>query len=326
MRFPLTKSFSLLLLLLLPACSSKKSDDAVEASGMIETTDVIVSSRVAGNILDLRVHEGDRIKKGETLAVVDDADLRLQADGFRAGVAIARAQFQLISKGTRPEDITQANEAVRQATISLKSARDDVQRLESLVQAGSIPEKSIADARTRVAIAERQLASVQANYQKFRHGAPIEEISAAKARLDQAESQLASIQKRITDCTVLAPIDGVITRRGFDVGEFVNIGGGIATISRTDPVKLKIYVPEDQLGRIKLGQTADLKIDTWADRVFHGRVIYISPTAEFTPKNVQTKDDRTKLVFEVQLEVANPDGALKSGITAEARLATKTPS
>ncbi len=313
--------FSILLLaLLLPACSSTTSDDAVEASGVIETTDVVVSSRVAGAILELRVHEGDRVKRGDTLAVIDDTDLRLQADGLRAGVAVARAQFQQTSNGARSEDITQANETVRQATISLQSARDDVRRLDGLVQAGSIPEKTLSDARTRVDLAERQLAAVQANYQKFRRGSRTEEITAAHARLDQAEAQLAAIEKRVADCTIHAPTDGVITRKGFNAGEFINVGGGIVTISRTDPVKLKVYVPEDQLGRIKLGGVADVKVDTWADRVFHGRVIYISPTAEFTPKNVQTKDDRTKLVFEVQLEVVNPDGALKSGITAEARL------
>jgi HlyD family secretion protein len=305
--------------LFLFGCSEKKNND-LEASGIIETTDVTVSSKVAGGIVKLNVREGDRVKAGDTLLVVDDADLQFQKEQLLAGVGVAQAQLDLLRNGSRPEDITQAEEAVRQARLNMRSAADDMKRFEELLKIGSIPEKQYTDSKTRWELTQRQLASAEAALTKLRRGSRVEEISAGRARTGQAEAQLAAIEKRIADSHLRSPVDGVVTARGVEQGEFVNIGTPVMTISRTESVKLKIYVPEDQLGRVRVGQPADLMIDTFTDRHYRGRVTYISPTAEFTPKNVQTKDDRVKLVFEVQIEVPNPTGDLKSGITADARL------
>src|SRR5262249_44507612 len=157
-------------------------------------------------------------------------------------------------------------------------------------------------------VAQRQYKAAQLGVDKLRRGSRSEDVSTARARREQASAQVDAIDRKIRDCMVLAPADGIVTRRAMEQGEFVNIGTPVLTVSRTDVVKLKIYVAEDQLGRVKVGQEAQLTIDTFNDKAYKGRVTYISSTAEFTPKNVQTKDDRVKLVFEVQIEVPNPNG------------------
>lgn len=309
---------------LLAACAlascSKSDDGRVEASGIIETTDVTISARAAGPLVAMKVREGDRVRRGDTLFVVDDGDLRVQRTQLTAGVDVARYQYDLVRNGSRSEDVAQAEEAVRQAKLTMDNAEDDRQRYSEALKVGSISEKDYRNIATRYEIAVRQYRAAGIARDKLRHGSRGEDISTARARREQAAAQVAALDRRINDCVVLAPTDGIVTRRAFDVGESVGIGTGVVAITKTDLVKLKIYVPENMLGRVKVGQAADLKIDTFNDRTYRGRVTYIAPTAEFTPKNVQTKDDRVKLVFEVQIEVPNPKGELKAGITAEATL------
>jgi HlyD family secretion protein len=304
---------------LLAGCGKKESTD-VEASGIIETTDITVSARAVGNVVKMNVREGDRVRAGDTLAMVDASDLEIQKRQLLAGVDVAKFQYDLVRNGARSEDVAQAEEATRQAKIALDNADDDERRYGALLKEGGIAEKDYLNIKTKRDIAERQYKSAQLALAKLRNGSRSEDVSTAQAREDQASAQLAAIDKKIEDCVVLAPADGIVTRRAVESGEFVNVGSSMLTITKTDVVKLKIYVPEDQLGRVKVGQAADLKIDTFKDKVYRGRVTYISPTAEFTPKNVQTKDDRVKLVYEVQIEVPNQNGELKSGITAEAKL------
>ncbi len=299
---------------------SRDTSNAIEASGVIETTDVVISSKAAGTLVTMNVDEGSRVRAGDTLFVVDDADLQLQKDQLLAGLDITRAQYDLVKNGTRSEDIAQAEEALRVAEVNLASIEDDVRRYKDLVAVGSIPEKTLVDARARYDAQSRQVAAARINVQKLRTGSRQEDVRAAGAREEQARAQLAAIDKKISDCHILAPTDGVVTERALEQGEMVNAGTSVLTVSKTDNVKLKIYIPENQLGRVKLGQAADLTIDTFTDKHYRGEVTYISPTAEFTPKNVQTKDDRVKLVFEVEIRVPNPNGELKAGLTADARL------
>lgn len=303
----------------LSSCGEKPSDD-VEASGIIETTDVTISSRAVGNIIAMKVREGDRVRAGDTLFIVDDSDLRLQKAQLLAGIDIAKYQYDLVRNGARAEDVAQAEEGMRQAKISLDNAADDERRYRELLDVGSISEKDYQNIRTRRQVAERQYNAARLAYEKLRNGSRSEDISTARAREEQAVAQAAAIDKKIADCVVLSPVDGVVTRRGVEEGEFVNTGTGVLTITDDDLVKLKIYVAENELGKVKLGQQAELKIDTYEDRRYQGKVTYISPSAEFTPKNVQTKDDRAKLVFEVHIEAPNPKGDLKAGITADAKI------
>lgn len=306
--------------MIMAAGCADDDQEALSASGTIETVDVTVSPLVSGPILELPAREGASVHRGETLAVIDATDLELQRAQLLAALDITRAQYELLRNGPRTEDIAQAIEMERQAKAALDIALDDLRRLEQSFSAGGVAEKTVADARARADGARHAHQGTRLAVERLRSGTRSEEVRAGSAREAQAAAQLEALEKKIADCVVRAPSDGVLTTVAVDEGEFAAAGGAIMTISRTSEVEVSVYIPEGDLGRVRLGQHAVLTVDAYPDRRFDGRVTYISPQAEFTPKNVQTKDDRIKQVFEVRISAANADGALKAGLTADARL------
>jgi len=290
----------------------------IEASGTLEAVDVNVSAKVPGQLQQMLVQEGSQVNAGDTLAILDHSTMELQLRQAQAGVELADAQHQLLVNGARVEDVRQAEEALRQIESSAKNAREDYDRMRELYKSKSVSKKQFDDADSRYTITKAQLGSAKQNLQKMQRFARPEDIAAAKARLNQAKATADLIRKQIVDAFILAPVPGTITHKPVEVGELVGAGTIIATISRLEKMNLMIYVGEQELGKVKLNGSADIVIDTYPGKSFPGHVIYISPTAEFTPKNVQTKEDRTKLVFGVKVEVENKDGALKSGMPADA--------
>ena len=166
--------------------------------------------------------------------------------------------------------------------------------------------------------AEARYISAQQTYEKLVKGLRRDEITAIRARRDQAAAQADQLRKKVRDCHILAPSGGTVTLRAIEPGELVGPGANLLRITYLDKVKLTIYVNEEQIGRVQLGQKATVAID--AGGTFVGKVIYKSPVAEFTPKNVQTKEERTKLVFGVKILIENPDGRLSPGIPADASI------
>jgi RND family efflux transporter MFP subunit len=146
----------------------------------------------------------------------------------------------------------------------------------------------------------------------------------ADTQLAQAEAALVLARKGLDNCYIISPLSGTVTGKAVEVGDLAIPGGFIVSVSKLDTVKLTIYVSETELPRVKLGAKAEVKIDAEPKRVYPGRVTYISPTAEFTPKNIQTREDRVKLVFGVRLEIPNPDGTLKPGLPADATVQVAT--
>lgn len=275
----------------------------IEATGTIEATDVTVSAQVAGAVVSLRTDEGLKVGAGDTLVILDQREWRLQARQAEANLDAAEAQYRLAVLGARVED-------VRQAEAADESARRDLERMKELRASNSIPQKQLDDAELRATVAQQTL-------EKLRNGSRPEEIDAARARRNQAAAQLALLEKKLDDCVVTSPAGGTVLNRFVERGEFVGMGSALVRIANLDEMDLMIYVPEADLPRITIGQTARVSVDAFKDRTFEGRVVFVSPTAEFTPKNIQTKDERTKLVFGVKVRVANPDGALKAGNPAD---------
>jgi HlyD family secretion protein len=169
-------------------------------------------------------------------------------------------------------------------------------------------------------IATAQRNSAKENLQKLENFARPEDLAAARARLNQARATEGLLRKQLSDATVVAPVSGTATLKPVEVGELISAGSVVATIARLEKLNLMIYVNESELGKVRLGGEAEVVIDSYPEKTFPGRVVYISPVAEFTPKNVQTKEDRTKLVFGVKLEVENAEGILKAGMPADAYL------
>jgi len=292
-----------------PGCGGN-SDGGIEASGTIEGTEINVAAEVGGRVLRVPVTEGARVAAGDTLVVINDEEYRLQLKQAAANLASQDAAYRLAREGSRKEDLLQAEAA-------FDAARADHQRMKDLLATATITQKQYDDVYARFVAAEQ-------TYAKARAGLRPEEISGARARRESAAAQVELLQKRIRDCTVLAPAPGTVTLRAVEPGELVGPGSNVVRLTFLDKVKLTIYVNEAELGFVTLRQPAEVFIDSFGEsRPFSGSVVYISPSAEFTPKNVQTKEERTKLVFAVKIQVDNPDGALKPGLPADAVLRTR---
>jgi len=300
------------------ACSNGRDKNVISASGTIETVEVNVASKVAGQVMSLSYKEGARVAPGDLLAVIDHASLDIQLRQAEAGVRLAEAQLALLVKGARSEDIRQTEAVLKQAEVALKIAADDAARMRELFKTGSVTSKQRDDAEARLTVSSAQQSSAAAALGKLRRLARPEEIQAAEARLAQARAGAELLAKTIADCTITAPAGGIVTHKDVEAGELVTPGATVVTLADLDSVYVMIYVTEIEIGRIKLGDGVDVRIDAFPDKPFPGKITYISPEAEFTPKNVQTKQDRVKLVFGVKVEIENKDGLLKPGLPADA--------
>ena len=295
-------------------------DGAIEASGTLEAVEVNVSSKVAGQLLQLNVAEGTKVRAGDTLAIIDHEMLTLQLQQAVAGVNGAEAQYDLLKNGAREEDLKLANESLIQAEASFATAETDYKRIKELYEQHSVSQKQFEDAESRYTITKAQRNGAKQNLQKLQRFARPEDLNVAKARVEQAQAQANIIRKQIKDSYVIAPASGTITHKPVEEGELIGTGSVVVKISRLGKMELRIFVSETELGKVKLGGDADVVIDTYPEKTYPGKVVYVSPTAEFTPRNVQTKDERTKLVFGIKLEVENTNGELKSGMPADAYL------
>lgn len=292
-------------LLLLSACSNG-GDGFIEASGTIEGTDITVASEVIGRVVSVRVAEGARVAAGDTLAAIDDTEYRIQLRQARANQNAQESAYRLVLEGSRREDILQSEAAFR-------TAEADYKRMKELLATNTVTRKQYDDAYNRYVAAEQ-------TFQKMVTGSRRQEVEGARARAESASAQADLLEKRLRDCVLTAPAEGTVTLRGIEPGEFVSPGASVFRITNLDRVKLMIYVAESDLGKIKSGQEASIFVDSHPDRPFPGTIVYISPVAEFTPKNVQTREERTKLVFAVKVEAENPEGILKPGMPADARV------
>lgn len=296
--------FALLAAFLLLAGCSGGNDPSISASGTIEGTDINVGAEVAGRVAQVRVEEGSRVRPGDTLVVIDDQDYAIQLRQALANLASVDATYRIAVEGSRKEDILQAE-------VAYKTAEADYARMKDLLASQTITRKQYDDSYARYVAAEQ-------TYNKVKNWSRPEEIVAAREKRDLAAAQADLLRKKIRDCRITAPSAGTVTLKAVEPGELVTPGMNVIRLTYLDRVKLMIYVNESELGRIHLGDKAQVTVDSDPKRKFEGTVVYLSPNAEFTPKNVQTKDERTKLVFGVKLEVPNPDGALKPGLPADA--------
>lgn len=315
------------------ACTQKPPADRVRVSGQVEATNVQVAAQVGGRLLELRVAEGDRVKAGDIVARLDTADAQLALARVTADRDQADAQLRLLLAGARAEDVRQAaaqvsaGEAeVRATDAELAAAEADVARFEGLLASNSGSRKQRDDAVTRRDVAKARAQEARDRVRgaretvvRLRAGSRREEIEAARARVAAAAAQMATWEKAIADAAIAAPITGVVSEKLADVGELLAPRGPVIVLTDLDHVWANVYVDEPAVPRLRLGQTATLFTD--ADGAgLAGTVSYISSKAEFTPRNVQTAEDRSKLVYRVKVSVDNAAGTLKSGMLVEAEI------
>jgi HlyD family secretion protein len=295
-------------------------NDRIKASGNIEATNIIVSSQVSGKVLQILKDEGNKVNKNDTVIIIDPETYKLKLEEALAAKEVAQAQFNLLKEGARKEDVKQAEENLKQAQVTFNLAEKDKERMENLFQAKSITKKQYDDAMANYEITQARLKSANENFEKVKNLARPEELKQAEANLNRVIANVNLIQKNLNDCYVTSPSSGFITKKFVEVGETAGMMSSLFQVADLSSVDLVIYVPETELGKVQLGQKAEITVDTYPDKFFNGKVIYISPQAEFTPKNIQTQEERTKLVFAVKIKIDNPEFELKDGMPADASI------
>jgi HlyD family secretion protein len=310
---------ALVLVVLAAGCGEREPADPILASGHVEATEVRVSTKVSGIVESLAAAEGDPVAAGQELARIDATDLRLALDAARAEKDQAEAELRLRLAGSRAEDVAEAAAQVRRAEAELDGAQKELDRMEGLLAAGSGTGKARDDAATRRDVAREALQAARERHGRLEAGSRPEEIQSARARAAAAQARIAQLEQQIQDTTIRSPIAGIVTERVTEQGELLARGAALAVVTNLADAWLNAYVAETDLARIRVGQEAVVVTDDGQSR--KGRISYVSPQAEFTPRNVQTRDERVKLVYRVKVALDNADGLFKPGMPAEARFA-----
>lgn len=304
-----------LTLLLLASCTRTEDPFMITASGYVEATDVRLSAKIAGRVESVAVSEGDAIKAGAVVAKIETIDLELALRQARAEREVADAELRLRMKGARDEDIREMEAQLRSAESDLAGAQRDYERFEALLERGSGTTKSRDDAKTRRDTLRARVDAISQSLARLRSGFRSEEKDAARARLAGVDARIAQLEQQIADATIVSPIDGVVTEKLAEPGELLSPGGPVAVITNLADAWLNVYISEPDLPRVRLGMEAVVNTDDGQTR--KGKIIYVASKAEFTPKNVQTRDERAKLVFKLKIGLDNEDGLFKPGMPAE---------
>jgi HlyD family secretion protein len=282
--------------------------------GNIDVRQVNLAFKVEGRIETVAVDEGDSVQTGQVVAALDkryfDDELRLA----RAQRDYQKAVLERLEHGSRPEEIAEARDTVAERQAALENARRALQRREVLWKKGSLTREEYDNALDTVREAEARFRSAQEALRMAEIGPRQEDIEAARAQLRAQEASLSQAERRLTDAALIAPAAGTILTRARERGAIVDAGETVFTLTLTSPVWVRTYVDEPDLGRIEPGMPARVHTDSAPAKGYRGRVGFISPTAEFTPKTVETRALRSDLVYRLRIVVDNPDGGLRQGM------------
>jgi HlyD family secretion protein len=295
--------------------------DGLFASGSVEATEALVGFQRAGRIESVPVREGDMVRSGQVLAQLDTTELQTRRRQALAQAAAARAQLAQLESGARPEEVAQARAEAEGAASRTANALRELQRAQTLFDAGVISRQDYESTRTAAEVAESQRRQAQEQLNLVRKGPREEEIAAQRARLAHAEAAVAEIDAALDDATVRAPFDGVVTVQHREAGEVVSPGLPAITLRNHQDRWVRIYVPGNRIATVRLGTPAVITTDTYPRKEYRGTVSFIASEAEFTPKTVQTQEERVKLVYAVKVRVTDdPAFDLKPGMPADVRL------
>ncbi len=296
-------------------------DGGLEASGTVEATEADLGFQLPGRIAAIAVREGDPVTRGQFLARLDAAELDARKAAAESQLAGARAVLAEMQAGGRPEEVAQGRAGVRAASQRMEDARRDLERANNLYEGGAISREALDKAKTAAEVAEASLDQVREQLSAVETGPRPQRVEAQKAAVSAAEAQVRQVEAQLANAEIRAPFDGVVTIRHREEGETVQPGLPVLTVMDPADRWVRIYIPEDRIGAVSLGQAARITSDSFEDRDYPGRVSFIAREAEFTPRNVQTKEERVKLVYAVRVEIAgDPELQLKPGVPADVTL------
>jgi HlyD family secretion protein len=288
--------------------------------GNIDIRQVNVGFRVTGRVKEMKLEEGDVVRAGDLIATLDDVPYQDQVRLAEAQVAQAQANYTKMVNGYRREEIEQAKAQLAQAKANYQNALRYFERQDALQQSHVISKSDYDNALASRDSLKGQVDLAQANLNLELAGNRFEDVDSAKAQLENSKANLATARQNVDDCKLFAPVDGVIITRAVEPGTIVSTSSVIYSICQNEPVWVRTYVDERDLGRIYPGMKALVANDTDLNHPYVGQIGFISPVAEFTPKNVETRELRTDLVYRLRVIIAKPDRYLRQGMPVTLRM------
>jgi HlyD family secretion protein len=289
-------------------------------SGNIEAHESLVSFKVQGRVVDLPVEEGQRVEPGALLARLDDADYRQKVRIGEATVHVRESNLALMLAGTREQEVSALEQTMINAQADLEEKKLEYDRAQRLFSKDELSTQDRDLANTALKRAEATFRAAQQRYNEAVEGSRKEDIAIARANLGQADADLGLSRVNLDYTTLHAPSAGVITVREAELGEVVIPGTPVVSLADLDHIWLRAYIAETDLGRIRWGQEATITTDTYPGKQYRGHISFISSSAEFTPKSVQTYKERVTLVYRIKIDIENPNFELKPGMPADARI------
>ncbi len=303
--------------LLLAACSGRSGSGPLVVSGNVEVTEAQLGFKIPGRVIARPVTEGDRIRTGELVARLDDSEQTEELALRKAEFTGAAAALAELEAGSRPEEIAAAEATLRSAEAERVRARLEFARQQELRRKNAIADRDLESAEAQLKVAEARTAEAAARLKLVREGPRVEDIEQGRARVAQARAAVALAQTQLENTRLISPLSGVVLSKDIEPGEYVSPGTPVVTVADLAHVWVRAYVNETDLGRLRHGEKVDVRTDAFPHKVFHGTIGFISSEAEFTPKTVQTTEERVKLVFRIKVDIANPDDELKPGLPAD---------
>lgn len=284
--------------------------------GNVDIREVDLAFNASEHIDEVLVQEGDYVHKGQLLAVLHKARLQAQHAAAEARVASRRAAVARLEAGNRPEQISQARANVAAARARLHEVRLSYDRIKKLNSQQVATEQALDDAKAKLDTARAELKVTEQALSMAVKGPRVEDIEEARAILKAEQAQLALATELLKDTELFAPADGVIRNRILEPGNMANPRTPVLTLARNNPVWVRTYAPESVLGKLAPGMRAEVSTDSYPGKAYPAWVGFISPTAEFTPKTVETPELRTRLVYQLRVYVCNSAGELRLGMPA----------
>jgi HlyD family secretion protein len=312
----------------------RENSSTITASGNIEVNEAQMSFKIPGRLEKRLVDEGDTVKAGQLLATLENTDQKIAVSQAEASLAQAQARLAELEAGSRSQEIEGARAELNRSQAALKTAeaqliqaRDDFNRYAAIYREGGISRKDYDQYNTRYITAENNGKEAKARIKSAEEQLSLLVAGPRKETIDQARAQVmaatealsqARQQEKYTD--LYAPMDGVVLSKSAEPGEYLNIASPVVTIGDTAHPWLRAYIREQDLGRIALNQKAQVTTDAFPKKSYPGVIIFVSSQAEFTPKAVQTFEERVKLMYRIKIQLENPHNELKPGMPADARI------
>ncbi len=292
-----------------------------ERRGTVEATDADLGFQSAGRVLEVRVTEGTTVEPASELARLDARELDAALVSAEAQLAVAEARLDDLNEGARPQELASAEAVLRSASRQVEEAVRELDRARTLHDGRAISRQALDQAETRVELSGATRDQAEQALALLREGPRAEQVAAQRAFVEQARANVARVAAALANTVIHAPFAGIVTIRHREPGEAVAPGAPVLTLLDPDNRWVRIYVPAVEIGRVQLGMPAEIVSDTYPERPYPGEVVFIGDEAEFTPRNVQTADERTRLVYPVRVRITgDPEFTLKPGVPADVTL------